>query len=536
MDQPRVLEMPISPPHSARPQRAAAALASAAVSLAALLVAGCAVGPDYHTPRVRMPDHYAAVPDAHATANPGPAPQPVALASWWRALNDSELDSLIERAVRGNPDVLIALDRLQAARTYEAGLIGTALPEVDASAAYGRGTGHDVTSGRASEPLESADDSHSLTQINEIGGFDAVWEIDVFGRIRREIEAARDSAQAALDARNAVLVAVIADVARAYVDLRGVQMQSSVLHAAIGVLEESYRIVSIRYQRGLTNELDVTLAARELATLEAQVAPVDAQVRAAQYTIATLLGVYPEDMMQELSPPGMVPAVPANVHTGLPLGLLERRPDVMEAERLLAGSNAEIGVTTAMLFPQIIASGAVGFQRADLYSPPAVARHIWSAGAGVVWPLLDFGVLDAQVKIANLQTRAALENYKRLIESAVLQVDSAADAYGAEQQSVKNLGDALVASKRAVTLANARYNRGLTDFLNVVDAEREEYAIEEQLVGAETAVAEQFVELYKDLGGGWQGFQNVPGINRPLPEVIAIFRDTLGRSDALKDP
>jgi NodT family efflux transporter outer membrane factor (OMF) lipoprotein len=509
----------------------------ASLGLVAGALASCAVGPNYRTPHVHIPDQYAAVAAPGANSGTAGAAQQLDLASWWRALGDPQLDSLVERAVKANPSVLIALDRLQAARTYEAGLIGTALPAADASASYGTGTGSDESRGRASEPLNASDTSQGLSSIKVVGGFDAYWELDVFGKIRREVEQARYNAQAAAAARNAVLVSVIADVARAYVDLRGLQMRDSVLHAAVDVLQQRLRVVTERYQRGITNELDVALATRELAEFQAQIAPVEAQIKSGEYTIATLLGQYPEDLLGELAPPRMLPPVPAMVATGLPVDLLRRRPDIEQAERELASSNAAIGVAIANLFPQFIATGAVGFQQGTLAGTGAdVGKHIWSAGPGAVWPLLDFGQLDAQVQVATLRTRAQLTSYKALIQSAVQQVDSDVDSFSAEQTSFKNLGDALVAAQRAVTVANARYDRGIIDYLNVVDAEREEYAIQEEYVDTQTAVDDQFVSLYRDLGGGWQSFQKVPGIVRPLPAVLAIFRDTLARSDALKDP
>jgi len=513
-------------------------LCAAAVAVAAL--GGCAVGPNYHTPQITPPPQYDAVgraskPGASAPGAAAPAaPAPVDLAAWWRSLQDPELDSLIERAVAANPDALIALERLQAARTYEASVIGTVLPEAEASAGAGRGTGSDVTRSRASPTLTSANNTSGLQHLNEIGGFDAVWQLDIFGKYRREIEAARYDEQAALAARNAVLVAVIADVARAYVDLRGLQVRAKVLEAATATLRESLRIVKIRYERGITNELDVTLATRELATLEAQAAPVDAQVQAAQYTIATLLGRYPEDLVAELSAAAMVPSVPGPVEAGVPVDLLRRRPDIQRAERELASANAHIGIATASLFPAIAITGAIGFQRQSLSGEPVLGQHIWSLGPAAVWPLLDFGALDAQVEIADLQTRALLMSYKQAIQNAVREVDSSASLYAAEQVSLERLGTALVASQRAVTLANERYTRGLTDFLNVVDAERQEYDIQEQYTDAQVAAAEQFIALYRGLGGGWENYQSLPDIHRPEPAIIAMFHRVLSPSTALK--
>jgi NodT family efflux transporter outer membrane factor (OMF) lipoprotein len=506
----------------------------ASVVLIAAVLASCAVGPNYHTPSERLPDHFDAV-ERTTSGEGGQAHVSAAdLASWWRMLGDSELDSLIDRAVKNNPSVLVALDRLQAARLYEAGLTGSLLPVINASAGFGRGTGSDLTRGRAAQPLVSSNSTRGLTNVTTVGGFDALWEIDVFGRVRREVEAARYDTEATAAARNAALVSVIADVARAYADLRGLQMRASVLRSAADILGQGLRIATERYDRGITNELDVTLAKRELATVEAEIPIVEAEVSSGEYVIATLLGAYPEDLVKELSSPGTIPVVPTNVSPGLPLDLLRRRPDIEEAERGIASANARTGIATASLFPQFFATGAIGFQQGTL-GAAKLGEHIWSAGPGAIWPLLDFGQLDAQVQIANFETRAALTRYKATIQTAVREVDSAAARLSAAEQSLKTLGDALIASQRAATLANQRYDRGLTDYLNVVDAEREQYAIQEQYVATQTTVDEQYIELYRNLGGGWQGYQDLPPVPRPLPAILAIFKDTLARRDPLED-
>ena len=509
------------------------------LTLGASLVAGCAVGPNYRTPQLPTPAGYAEAQSSAPAPGPGAgtadnAPPPVDLTGWWHALKDPELDSLIERAVSGNPDIIIALDRLQAARTFEAAIIGTVLPEAQAAAGGGRGTGSNLARGRAPQSQISASNTAGLEHVNVVAGFDAIWELDVFGKYRREIEAARYDTQATRAARNSVLVSVIADVARAYVDLRGLQVRASVLHAAIDVLRESQRIVGIRYQRGITNELDVTLATRELALLEAQAAPLEASVRASEYTIAVLLGAYPEEMVKELGSGAMVPSVPGAVAAGLPVDLLRRRPDIQQAERELAAAHARIGVATANLFPSLFVSGSLGAQRQQAPGLPTIGEHIWSLGAGAAWPLLDFGQLDAQVEIADLQTRARLVNYKKTIQEAVRVVDTGVGRYRAEQLSLSELETALIASQRAVSLAKERYERGLTDYLNVVDAERQEYDIEAQYTGAQVAAAEAFIELYRSLGGGWESYQALPPIHRPEPAIMAMFQRVLSRSDPLR--
>jgi NodT family efflux transporter outer membrane factor (OMF) lipoprotein len=486
----------------------------------------CAVGPSYRTPKPDLPSSFsspAAANSAAASVQSTTAAAPD-LSAWWRALNDEELDSLVDRAVKSNLDVAIALDRLQQARTYEAVVVGDALPTVDASAAAGRGTGSDLTKGRADQALRSADNGAGLQHINKIAGFDAVWELDLFGKFRREIEAARDDTEAARAARYDVLTAVVADVVRAYVDLRGLQVRAGILHKAGDVLRESLRIVNIRYERGITNELDVALATRELATLEARVAPVEAEVGAAQYTLAVLVGEYPRTVVKELSTPDVVPTMPAPTAPGVPLDLLKRRPDIQVAERELAANTARTGVATAKLFPQVTLSAAIGSQGQGWGASPSTATHIWSFGPGAVWPLLDFGALDAQVDIAGLAAHSSLVNYRKTLLTAVQQVDTALGAFQAEQQRMDQLSTAMLAGQRAVDLATARYERGLTDFLNVVDAERQFYDLQEQYAQAQVDQGEQFVQLYKSLGGGWQNYESVPAIRRPQPAVVAAFR------------
>ena len=490
-----------------------------AIGLAAVVISGCAVGPDYHRPQIALPDHYAAQPQPRPPAAATPD-----LAAWWQALQDPELDSLINRAIAANPDVAIALDRLQAARTYEAGMLGVFLPDLQGSAAAARGTGSDLARGRAAQSLVSADNSAGVRHINEIGGFDSVWELDVFGKYRRELQAARADTQALAAAREGVLVSIIADVARAYIDMRGAQMHVVTLQATVQALQESQRLVHIRYQRGITNELDVTLADRELADTEAQLAPLQAQVSAGQYTLATLLGQFPEDLVAELAPPSMIPGTPQLAPAGLPPQLLRQRPDIQQAERELAASSARIGVATAALFPDVAVTAAIGFQRQGLGTVPAVGQHIWSAGPAVLWPLLDFGTLDAQVDIADLRTRALLVGYRKTIQSAVSEVDTALSRYTAEQSRLEKLELAVTASQRAITLATERYDRGLTDYLNVVDAQREGYDIQIEYVEAQTSADDQFVALYRSLGGGWQHYQQLPDIRRPQPAIIAAFR------------
>jgi len=507
------------------------ALMLGATACAAL--AACTVGPDYQPPETPIPGNFVAAAQARIAKPAGDRHdgRVVDTARWWRSLHDRELDSLIERAIAGSPTLEIALDRLQQARAQEAVLVGAALPALEGSEGGALGTGSDLARGRASPPLVSAENGVGTTQVNNIAGFDAGWELDLFGKFRRAIEAAQYDVDAAIAARNVVLISLIADVTRAYLDMRALQMQLAVLRKNIAVAEHYVDFVQERFNRGITNELDVTLAERQRAQLQSQVAPLIAQIDAARYVIAVLVGDFPESLAKELARPGKLPALPTRIQPGLPIDLLRRRPDIEEAERQLASATALIGVATADLFPAVAVTAGIGGQQGRGFTAAAI-NPIWSVGPAVAWPLLDFGRLDALVERADFRTRELLFAYKQTVLAAVRDVDIALDAYAAQEQRLRYLNDALVAARRAVSLAEQRFDRGLIDSLNVIDAQRQLYDLEQQYVIAQQNAAEQFVTLYKSLGGGWEDYQFIPPIPRPLPAVLAAFRRALERDTA----
>jgi NodT family efflux transporter outer membrane factor (OMF) lipoprotein len=259
--------------------------------------------------------------------------------------------------------------------------------------------------------------------------------------------------------------------------------------------------------------------------LQANVAPLEARVAASQHVIAVLLGQFPEGLAKELASPGRIPVLPAQVPPGLPIDLLRRRPDIHAAERQLAAATARIGVATADLFPRVILSGALGAQGGQRSSSAIPFTLIGAAGPSVYWPLLDFGTLDAKVDIADLQAHEFLGNYKQAILTAVQQVDDA--FYWAEQNRLRNLDRALAAARQATKLATERYNRGLTDYLNVLDAERQEFDLEDQYVVSQQNAAKQLIALYKALGGGWEPHQLIPPVKQPQPAIVAAARRLL---------
>jgi outer membrane protein TolC len=240
-----------------------------------------------------------------------------------------------------------------------------------------------------------------------------------------------------------------------------------------------------------------------------------------------LLGQSPETLYSELQATPNLPAPPEQLVTGVPVDLLRRRPDIRESERRLAAESARIGVATAELFPRIAITGGLGLQGQGMGRQPTTNSFIWSVGPTAVVPIFDFGRIDSMIQLENYRTQEQFYNYKRTVLRAIEEVDSAASNYAAQQDRLQHLGEALDASKRAVSLATGRYERGLIDFLNVLDAQRQLYQLQDEYTLAQQSVAEGYIAVYKALGGGWQPYKDVPAIQRPLPAVFAAAAHTI---------
>ena len=492
------------------------------IAFAVGALCGCTVGPDYYLSDVEVPVSYGSAWKAVVTQEIVPQPEPV---RWWYTLHDRELDRLVERAVECNPDIEIALTRVQAFRTQQIVVIGNALPQVGASGTYAAGTGTDLTKGRVAQSIRAGDSTTGFQNITRMGGFDLGWELDIFGKYRRELEAVRDDAQAMSELRNAVIITVIADVAGSYAEIRGLQLRLKIARQAVEGAKKNVTFTQTRFERGLTNELDVTLAKRELATLQAALPELQAAISAAESRLSLLLGLYSPDLIPELRVPASLPHVPSRLRAGAPADLLRRRPDIRQAERTLAAATARIGVATANLFPSVVFTAGLGAQGGNTTGKTAtIGNPIWSAGPAGYWPLLDFGRLDALIDVQELQAHELFVTYKKTILLAVEEVDEAVKEFRAQQQRLRELSIALEQAKRAVALATERYERGLTDFLNVLDAERQEFTIEDQNAIAQEAAVLQYIALYKALGGGWELYDELPPLKEAQPALLATVR------------
>jgi NodT family efflux transporter outer membrane factor (OMF) lipoprotein len=453
------------------------------------------------------------------------APSASSPEKWWQSLGDPVLDAVVHQALEGSLRLEAALARLEQARALEVATTGVALPQVSAASGGGHGTGSNLArGGRTPGALHAADQTSSqVSHLTQVSGFNATWDLDLSGRFRRLIEAAHDDAQAAAAARDAVQLALVGDLVRTYFVLRGAQLQARVLDQNVAAAERLVEIVQARFERGITNELDLTLARRQLASARADLAPVRAREQAASGLLATLSGVPRERLPEGVNAVAPIPVVPARVELGLPLDLLRRRPDLRQAEWELAGATARIGVATGNLFPSISLGAALGRQRAQLVDGGDARERIWSLGYGASLPLLDFGTLDALVRVADLQARERLALYRQAVIDAVREVDDAGNSLAAQRERARNLGEAAQAAQRATDLATERYERGLTDFLNVVDAQRQQYALEAQWATALADSGSAYATLWRSLGGGWQMPRPLPPAPLPEPDIVAMF-------------
>jgi NodT family efflux transporter outer membrane factor (OMF) lipoprotein len=451
---------------------------------AALVLCGCKVGPDYHTPPQAMPARWESPPTTQASILVN---QPVHMEQWWARFGDPELDSLIDRALKTNLDLQAAVQRIRAARAQVGIATGGLLPTLDGNGGYTRSGG-----------------GSTLWQSQWTAGLDAAWEIDIFGGARRAVESADASLDAAIEDRRDVLVTLLGEVATDYIQLRGQQQEVAIAEENLQVQTRNARITREKQKLGTGTELDIVQADAEVATTEAAIDTLKESAQQSVYAISVLLALPPTALDDELTPPGKVPDAPPEVQLGLPSDLLRRRPDIRRAERNLAAATANIGVAVADLFPKFSLTGSLGLQarRIDLLSN--WDNSLWSFGPGVTWSIFDAGEIRANIDLQNATMQQAMTTYRQTVLNALLEVQTVLIAYAQEQHRRVALAEAVRLNQLAVKLSIRRYEQGLTDFLSVLDAERALFASQDSLVVSNQVVGTNAVALYKALGGGWE--------------------------------
>src|SRR5882672_1109491 len=465
------------------------------MSAAALLaLSACAVGPDYEKPNPALPGEWSEKGSALDPATSRVKPQSPPVEDWWKTFHDDELNALIGRAAASNLDLKLAGARIREARGLQGVATGALLPSVNAGAGYSRNRGSENV------PIPGAGRQSNFYQ----AGFDAAWELDLFGGIRRGVEAADAQVEAGIEGRRDVLVTLLAEVARNYIEVRGLQGQIAIARQNLDAQKKTLELTQARFQAGRAAELDVVRAQAQVSTTASQIPVLDSLRLQATHRLAVLLGRRPDALRGELVNAAAIPAPPPEVPVGLPSELLLRRPDLRRAERELAAATARIGVATAELYPKFSLTGFFALESVKASDFAKWGSRAWSVGPTIQWSLFQGGRIRARIEVENARQEQAAIVYEKSILVALQEVEDALIAYAKEQAHRAELSDSVAANLKAVDLANQRYTQGLVDFLSVLDAQRSLYVTQDALVQSERQISQDLVILYKALGGGWE--------------------------------
>lgn len=460
--------------------------------------AGCTVGPDYQPPKSGVPAAW-----IEGSEQSG-ARQSADLARWWTEFKDPLLNSLMERAVKSNLDLFVAEARIREARAVLLSTAAGLWPSANVSGSYTRSRSSENAFTSGSGGGSSFSSGNNLEHDLFKTGFDAGWEIDIFGATRRRVEAAQAGVDAAVEERRGALVTLLGDVAKNYIDLRGAQRRLAVARANLSAQQETLRLTQVRFDAGLANDLEVAQAEGQAKLTAAQIPTLESDLKSTAYRLDLLLGAQPGSLWNELAREMPIPALPPQAQVGLPAELLRRRPDIRRAERQLAAATAQVGAATSDLYPKFFLAGTFGLQSISAGDWFSGASRFWSIGPTISWPVFDAGRIRANIEIRSAQQEQALRLYEKSVLSALQEVETALVNYTQEQARYRSLLEAVAAQRRAVETATERYRNGLEGFLSVLDAERNLYSSESDLAQSETNLASNLVSLYKALGGGWE--------------------------------
>jgi multidrug efflux system outer membrane protein len=441
---------------------------------------GCTVGPNFKPPEAQ-------VPNAWAGPSPLPAVTPAEndLARWWTVFDDKMLASLIAQAVESNLDVKFAEARIRQARAVR-GIAESFLgPTLNAAGSIQRSEAS-VSPSNSTGVTNGSTVNVAATQY--FAGFDAAWELDIFGGVRRGIEAADADLQATVEARRDVLVTLTAEVARNYIDLRSFQQRITIARENLDAQKHSARLTRERFEGGFASGLDVANAEAQVATTASVIPLLEASARQTIYSLSVLLGRQPAALVQELAPALSIPTAPPAAPMGVPSDLLRRRPDIRQAEAGVHAATARIGVVEADLYPKFTISGSAGLQSSDLGSWFNWSSRLWS----IVLPSVTWQVFDMGRTRSNIAQQEALQ-----------EVENTLIALNKEQEHRKALADAVAFNQKAVDLSVKLYTEGQSDFLNVLQAQRALFVTQDALVQSTQSISTDLVALYKALGGGW---------------------------------
>jgi len=461
--------------------------------LAALVLAGCSVGPDYERPEVRVPDRFTG-----AGTEVGGTEAPLAAAgdpAFWRRFGDPLLSSLVEEALGANHDLRAAVARYDEANALLRGAGFDRYPAVTA--------GGQASAGRASESEVLAVPGASRDIESWRATVDASWELDAFGRVRRAIEARRAEAVASAADVAAVQVAIAGEVARGYFTLRGLQERLRVARENAANQRDTLALVDARWRAGRGTDFDMARARAQLEATSARIPALEAQVGFAMHRLAVLVGRPPDALSVALDEAAPLPALPARLDPGTPGDLLRRRPDVAAAERRLHAATARIGVATADLFPRFTLAGLVGSAAGDFGSLFGNGSDTRLIALGIDWSFLDSGRVKARMAAADANAQEALARYEQAVLLALEDTENALLRYARARSEDDHLERAAAESAEAARLARVRFDAGAAGLLEVLDAERTRLQAQDAFADSRARSAIGAVELFEALAGGW---------------------------------
>jgi multidrug efflux system outer membrane protein len=412
---------------------------------------------------------------------------------FWKQFGDETLDKLVDESLNANHDLRIAVGRLAEARAARHQSLYDLGPTVTA------------TAGHTTQQTSAVQFGFPFTSSYYDAGFDATWELDLFGRVRRSVEASSAELQGAEASLRDAQVSVIAEVARTYFELRGEQNQLAVAKKNVENEQESFNLTDARLKAGRGTEFDTSRARAQLSTTLATIDPLEAAVQRSIHRLGVLTGRDPNALQALLSPVKELPELPKNVAVGDPGTLLRRRPDIRVAERQLAASNAEIGVAVGDYFPKVTFTGTFGYEAKAPSGLGTSASRFYSIGPGISWAAFDLGRVHARVAGAKARTNTAVAQYEQTVLKALEETENALVTHARTRGQLVHAADAAEASAAAAKLARVRYEGGIVDFLEVLDAERTQLQTEDQLAQTRTATATSLIAVYKALGGAWEG-------------------------------
>jgi len=483
------------------------ALAAATLATLAILT-GCKVGPNFKAPQEPVPDQYSAT----ATAAPQvTADAPPESSFWWQQFHDPQLDALEDKAAAGNLDLKAAYLRIVESRVQVQSARAQGLPSLNASASYNREelglagivkSQHiDTSSPAAGGLISQLEKPVNLYQL----GFDASWELDLFGKVRRSVEAADAQALNAVESRNDVLISLQAEVAQTYFQLRAGQALRQIIADQIAAQRDVVDLIQSRQQHGLAGEADVATAQAQLANLQSTLPPYEQSVATSKHALAVLTGQNPEAMDAEFAESGTLPAVPGVIPVGLPSTLARRRPDIRASEAALHAATAQIGVAVSEFFPDITLSGTLGLRN---LSPGYLFQwdsKFYTLGPTVSIPLFHGGALDANVKLSRAQAAEAALSYRKSVLTALQEVEDGLTSLQQDALRTAALQESVDANQRALDVDLNSYNHGLTTYISVLTVQLQTVQAKQQLAQAQLTQNTDLVKLYKALGGGWEG-------------------------------